>query len=85
IEGGVTPAGPDKIAFAHVLRGVAALAVAASHFLSVFWMRPEAVGALLDVPSLEPVPLSFAVWLNGLQGYGPGGFGVALFFLISGF
>lgn len=75
----------QRIEFAHTLRGLAALSVLMWHFLGVFWANPSAVGDLLKVSSLELnmpsyfAPLHFSAHLNY------GSFGVAVFFLISGF
>jgi len=72
-----------KIAFADQLRGVAALMVVAAHFFLSFWRQSGAVAAAIAAP--------LASQENGISGWAfwdyvnPGPFGVALFFLISGF
>jgi peptidoglycan/LPS O-acetylase OafA/YrhL len=74
--------------FANTLRGFAALVVVFSHWFGVFWHNRSAVGELINAPalSLEAFPsptlsqLIFAIPL-----FNWGAFGVALFFLVSGF
>jgi peptidoglycan/LPS O-acetylase OafA/YrhL len=81
------PGGRDRWAFAHLLRGLAALSVIVFHTTWVFWHWPDAVAGLLYVraplagPALDLWPSAFVdvSWFN------LGSFGVALFFLISGF
>jgi peptidoglycan/LPS O-acetylase OafA/YrhL len=77
---------PVRVAFVDALRGVAVLCVLTSHLLGVFWMDPAFVGELLHAPPLNSLStppaiaaLHFSSWFNY------GSFGVALFFLISGF
>jgi peptidoglycan/LPS O-acetylase OafA/YrhL len=76
-----------KVAFANILRGVACLMVVFSHYFGVFWTRPDAAASLVNAPQLSisgGVPL--LTWLSREHGYFDSGrFGVALFFLISGF
>ncbi len=87
-------AGPERaadfsrrLAFAHVLRGVAALSVLASHYLDMFWTEPAVVASLLGVPAMpsHSLPSWYRGILATLSPHGMGQFGVALFFLISGF
>jgi len=78
----------SRVAFANSLRGFAALSVIISHYYGVFWKEPAAVSALLHVPALPNANLSVPIYIHVLQfsslfNWGP--FGVALFFLISGF
>ena len=74
----------QRIGFANQLRGLAALAVAVSHLVGVFWILPDVVSAVTfspPQPGPPPGPLLAVVaypWFN----FGP--FGVAVFFLISG-
>jgi peptidoglycan/LPS O-acetylase OafA/YrhL len=80
------PAG-KRIAFAHLLRGIAAASVVVFHFGYLIWLRPDLVGQLISFPSLNILiaRASFASLPNfGLFLFW-GHFGVALFFLISGF
>ena len=81
--------GPDpttRVVFANQLRGLAAISVVASHFLGIFFLYPQGAAALLQVPPLQG---NLHPWLSlalgFLPGFGLGPFGVALFFLISGF
>jgi peptidoglycan/LPS O-acetylase OafA/YrhL len=73
----------ERIVFANQLRGVAALSVACSHLIGVFWLMRPAVSSATFTPAQEGAssPLAALVshpWFNY------GAFGVALFFLISG-
>ena len=76
-----------RIEFAHILRGVAAGAVVISHLTYLIWRRPEAIGGLIAYPPVSKIIQStefMPVTDFGLP-YFWGYFGVALFFLISGF
>ena len=75
----------QRVEFAHVLRGLAALLVLASHFLGVFWANPAAVGGLLNAPALSVVMPEYFAPLHFSTQFNYGSFGVAIFFLISGF
>ena len=72
-----------RLIFANQLRGVAALGVAASHLIGVYWvMQPIVSAVTFAPPQTGPGPAILALitlpWFN----FGP--FGVGLFFLISG-
>jgi len=72
--------------FAHFLRGIAAITVVlAWHFGGVFWINIAAVAQLLGIEN--PPPLIAPTWITSLHSssFNFGHFGVALFFLISGF
>ena len=73
----------ERIVFANQLRGIAALSVACSHLIGVYWLMRPAVSGATFTPAQEGAspPLVALVshpWFNY------GAFGVALFFLISG-
>lgn len=80
-----TPGG--RIEFANSLRGFAALSVLISHYFGVFWYARENAGKMANavVPTIDQVPTPFyAEWVVTFPiALAP--FGVALFFLISGF
>lgn len=77
-----------KIEFANTLRGFAAISVIIAHYFGVFWLARDAVAGFINAPSL-PVEYfatpSYIQLLNSWKGFSFGAFGVALFFLISGF
>ncbi len=73
----------ERIVFANQLRGVAAVAVATSHLLGVYWLIRGAVTWATLTPPLEG-PNSPWVGLIQHPWFNLGPFGVGLFFLISG-
>jgi peptidoglycan/LPS O-acetylase OafA/YrhL len=78
----------SRVEFANTLRGLAAVSVLVSHYLGVFWLNRPAVADLTKTPVL-PVE-SFATpgiisTINSLPLINWGAYGVALFFLVSGF
>lgn len=78
----------NRIAFANDLRGPAALAVLMGHFLHNAWyMRPLVdTFASVDMPKENVVPTpALAQWLSAIPYFDWGAFGVAVFFLVSGF
>jgi peptidoglycan/LPS O-acetylase OafA/YrhL len=80
-----SPSAPvERIEFANALRGLAALSVLIGHYLAVFWEAPAAVSGLTGMAAPPtPTPL-VAQWVLAFP-LNPSAFGVALFFVISGF
>lgn len=78
----------SKIEFANTLRGLAALFVVISHYLSAFWYKRDYVAHLINAPLLTPevhaTPI-YVAWLNLFPLFDWGSYGVGLFFIISGF
>lgn len=75
-----------KLRFAHQLRGIAALAVVIHHFGGIFFS--PAVRSIVGVPTrFDPARPGYVdhVMAPGVGGFLYGVFGVAVFFLISGF
>lgn len=78
----------ERIQFANTLRGMAIILVLVAHYGWVFWSARDAVSALTNTPvlSLEKHPIpSYFIFLNWISILNIGAYGVALFFLISGF
>ncbi len=76
-----------KIQFANALRGVAALTVMLAHYLS-FWLAPAAIASVAHFPALPAaasVTPSYVRALAATYPFAAPAFGVALFFLVSGF
>lgn len=85
MQGGAAPnAGAGKHAFANACRGVAALSVAVSHLALSFWLHPGNVRAVTGLPSPAVHAPAFAELLGRVP-VNLGAFGVALFFVVSGF
>jgi peptidoglycan/LPS O-acetylase OafA/YrhL len=77
-----------RVEFANLLRGIAALSVVLSHYLGAFWYFRDEVASLTGLVAVEPqaIPTPIYVsWINQIPGIYKGGFGVGLFFVISGF
>lgn len=78
----------SRIDFANTLRGFAALAVVISHYYGVFWSNRAAVESITNAPALpletHAIP-GYISWLHFSPIFNWGAYGVALFFLISGF
>lgn len=75
----------QRIAFANMLRGLAALSVLVAHFLGGFWSSQDAISGLLNAPPLQLTMVSYFAPLHFSSHFSYSSFGVALFFLISGF
>lgn len=76
--------GVGKVIFADQLRAVAALCVLIVHLLGMYWYGREVVANHIFAPVLEgPSARSLALISPKYFNFGP--FGVALFFLVSGF
>jgi peptidoglycan/LPS O-acetylase OafA/YrhL len=74
----------ERFVFANQLRALAALCVVGIHLTGVYWTAPQLVAdATFSAPHTGPWPF-FAPWLS-TPWLNLGPFGVALFFLISGF
>ncbi len=78
----------ERIWFAHMLRAIAVLGVIFEHYCDVFINQNNAAAALsLARPvkfESEHLLTSFTAWIHGF-GFNTGTWGVAIFFLISGF
>jgi peptidoglycan/LPS O-acetylase OafA/YrhL len=75
-----------RVKFAETLRGLAALCVLVSHYVGAFWLaQPIAAKIGGFPPVVDPTPPLYVTHLNGIPHFEWGPFGVALFFLVSGF
>ena len=79
----VVRAPTNRLNFANQLRGLAALLVAASHLIGVFWAMRPFVAAATFSPA-QPGSLPALYKLISFKWFELGPFGVAVFFLISG-
>jgi peptidoglycan/LPS O-acetylase OafA/YrhL len=74
----------QRLAFADLLRGLAALTVVLGHFTVLFLQRPKIVAALTMAEPGQAV--SFPAWIDRAYDiFNLASIGVAVFFLISGF
>lgn len=76
-----------RVEFAHLLRGVAAGSVLLHHFFHMFWNQPQIIAGLIVLPDLPRLVADlppFGITDFGISNFW-GHFGVALFFLVSGF
>jgi peptidoglycan/LPS O-acetylase OafA/YrhL len=85
---GARPAGADRIWFAQALRACACLLVVATHYGHLFVLAPDTVSRLCLCPPLEGLPrpayLRLFAFCDSWH-LSTANFGVALFFLVSGF
>ncbi|QKC86064.1 acyltransferase [Mesorhizobium sp. NZP2077] len=82
--------GADRVQFANTLRGIASVSVLISHYTGAFWLdNRDSVANLIHAPALPLDKFAFPTYLSWLHTTVPqfswGAFGVALFFLVSGF
>jgi len=74
----------DKVIFANQLRAIAIIAVMIIHLCGIYWVARDTVSAYIFAPAIEGPSSRLLGWLSPpTVNYGP--FGVAIFFLISGF
>jgi peptidoglycan/LPS O-acetylase OafA/YrhL len=74
----------ERFSFANQLRGIAALCVAVGHLTGVYWSEQQLVAGVTFAAVVTTAPPGFSAIAAGAW-YSLGPFGVALFFLISGF
>ena len=74
----------DKFEFANACRGIAATSVMIVHLGISFWINQPAIAGFTGLPALSIDLPFFARWLN-LVPINFAAFGVALFFVVSGF
>ena len=80
--------GSSRIEFANTLRGYAALCVLVYHYGFIFWAYRDITAGLVNAPPLDATRYATPVylhWIAAIQPFDLGAYGVALFFLISGF
>lgn len=73
----------QKLVFAHQLRGIAALLIVITHYFGVYYGAQGVVAMLTASPDLHLVAPAWLPYMDFPYLKGP--FGVAVFFLISGF
>lgn len=73
----------QKLVFAHQLRGIAALLIVITHYFGVYYGAQGVIAGLTASPDLHLVAPAWVPYMDFPYLKGP--FGVAVFFLISGF
>jgi peptidoglycan/LPS O-acetylase OafA/YrhL len=76
--------GVERLAFAQILRGVAALSVVYCHLIRIFFTQNWGPASLAAAPPLDFRTPHIVVWLSRLP-FDTGHLGVGVFFLVSGF
>ena len=77
-----------RVDFANTLRGLAAICVVISHYFGLFWTNLQPIATCINAPILSTEAHTFPTylsWIHGFTLFRWDGYGVALFFLISGF
>ncbi len=80
-----SPSTSGRIAFAHNLRGIAALLVVITHLVLTFWINPADTSGFINAPAYAGRGIPALRWVFFHLPITPAHLGVALFFLISGF
>ena len=76
----------ERIDSLNSLRGIAAACVVISHFYGLFWTKSDVISGFIKVPySVNGITPTYISWFKFHEYADWGMFGVALFFLISGF
>lgn len=74
----------NKVVFANQLRGIAVLAVLIVHWCAMYWYSRDPISAYIYAPVIGGEASTLIYWIMPPTfNYGP--FGVAIFFLVSGF
>lgn len=75
-----------RIDFANTLRGLAAICVVIAHYYGIFWTNLGPIATMINAPVLTTHTMpAYVSWIHSFSLFRWDGFGVALFFLISGF
>ncbi len=75
----------SRIEFAQNLRGIAATCVVIHHIFILFWFSNPVTQIYTGLPLYTGVIPLISQWFNKIQTVNFGAFGVAIFFMISGF
>lgn len=76
---------PNKFLFANQLRGIAVFSVLLSHWFGMYWARSDLVAQYTASPQELGSASFLYFWVSNYSHFNFGAFGVAVFFLISGF